>query len=130
MARKKKRVYSTKPAEPEKVDDDFSHDPEGTLPPATEEQPEPAAPAPEPGKFTLDQAIERFYKNPREEQFWCPDKKGFALAVGNMYLQFKDHFFKTSNPAEVEALLRANDPGAKYNVHFFAMNPELRNLKK
>lgn len=124
MAKSKKRVYSTKSfIEPaEENTDDFSHDPEGVLP--------PAAPDPEPGNFTLDQAIERFKKNPRQEQFWCPDKKGFALAVGNMYLQFKDHFLITSDPKEVEALLRANDPGARYNVHFFAINPDLRNFKK
>jgi hypothetical protein len=122
MARRKKRVYSTKPRTAE-----------GVLAPAdTEEaeaQPDPVVPAPEPGKFTLDQAIERFKKNPREEQFWCPGQKGFALAAGDMYLQFKDHFLTTSNPAEVEALMRSNDPGAKYNVQFFAMSPELRNIK-
>lgn len=126
---KKKRVYSTKnwiePEEP-KVEDDFSHDPEGELPPA---DPEPVVAAPEPGRYTLDQTIERFKKNPRAEQFWCPDKKGFALAVGDMYLQFKDHFFTTSDPREIEALMRADDPGARYNAHFFAMNPELRNIK-
>jgi hypothetical protein len=121
MARKKKRVYSTKPRVTEKAE----------LAPATEEaaEPDPVVPVPVGGKFTLDQAIGRFKKNPRKEQFWCPEQKGFALAVGNMYLQFKDHFLTTSNPAEVEALMRANDPGAKYNVHFFAMNPELRNIK-
>ncbi|MHC4316639.1 MAG: hypothetical protein ACYSW3_29705, partial [Planctomycetota bacterium] len=90
MPAKKKRVYSTKPRQPEKVDD-VSHDPEGVLAPAAEEgeaQPDPVAPAPQPGKYTLDQAIERFKKKPRKEQFWCPEQKGFALAVGNMYLQF------------------------------------------
>ncbi len=80
--------------------------------------------------LTMDEAIEEFRKNPRQEQFWCPEHKGFALAAGNMYLEFKDHFLLTSDPAEVEALLRANDPGARYNVHFFSMSPELRNFRK
>jgi hypothetical protein len=38
--------------------------------------------------------------------------------------------FLTSDPVEVEILLRANDPGAKYGTHFVALNPVLRNLKK
>ena len=118
MARKK-RVYSTKSF--------IDPKPEGVLPPAEESTPE--VPPPVDGRYTLDQAIERFKKNPREEQFWCPGKKGFALAAGNRYLQFKDHFFTTCDPVEVELLMRSDDPGAKYNAHFFAINPELRNLK-
>lgn len=120
---KKKPAYSTKNwVEPEEPTIEAVEE-------AAEADPAPVVPPPEPGKYTLDQAIERFKKNPKTEQFWCPETKGFALAVGDMYLQFKDHFFETSDPAEVEALMRANDPGARYNVQFFAMNPELRNLK-
>lgn len=129
MAKKanKKPAYSTKNwIEPEEPQTAAEEQAEAAM---NDADPAPAVPAPEPGKHTLEQAIEQFKKNPRSEQFWCPGTKGFALAVGNMYLQFKDHFFTTSDPKEVEALMRANDPGARYNVHFFAMNPDLRNIK-
>lgn len=91
--------------------------------------PAPAVEAPKPGKLTMDQAIEKFKKNPREVRFWCPLRKGQSIAKGDHFIQFKDHWFKTSDPAEVEIIMRSTESNIKYNHDIYAEDPELRNLK-
>ena len=124
MAKKKKRVYSTKgrkvEAEP-KIDEII--DEESGL-----NESEDVAINTD-SRMTIDEAIAWFAKNPHEEEFISLDKAGTAICQGNHYIQFKDGRFFTSDPAEVEILLRANSVGAKYGVHFVALNPVLRNLK-
>ena len=78
------------------------------------------------GRFTLDEAIKWFKKAPHPEKFFCTDAPGFALAQGNHYLKFKKGYFVTADPAEVEVLMRSR----QFNLHIFAVNPVLRNLKK
>jgi len=88
---------------------------------------EPAKKAPKVrAKFTLDQAIEWFKKDPHAEEFFCTDAPGFALAHGNYYLQFKKGHFVTADPAEVEILMRSR----QFNLFIYAVNPTLRNLRK
>lgn len=98
--------------------------------------PEPTESKPDPGpepkakkvrsKFTLDQAVEWFEKDPHPEEFFCTGPAGLAIAHGNHYLQFVKGKFMTSDPAEVKILMGLRE----YNQSIFAMNPVLRNLKK
>jgi hypothetical protein len=81
-------------------------------------------------RMTIDEAVKWFKADPHMEEFISLDKMGTAIAHGNRYIQFVKGVFLTSDPVEVEILLRANDPGAKYGTHFVALNPVLRNLKK
>jgi len=130
MPRKKKRPYSTKKWIEPKTE--AATEEEKTEEVAEEAPADPAVPTPEPGKFTLDQAIEQFKKNPKEETFWIPPEypQGQAIAAGDIYIKFEKGIFRTSNPAEVETIMRSVGPGITYNMHIFAMSPGLRNLKK
>ncbi len=77
-------------------------------------------------KFTLDEAIEWFRNDPHPEEFFCTGPSGFALVHGNFYLKFEKGKFVTSDPAEVEILMRARE----FNLFIYAVNATLRNLKK
>jgi hypothetical protein len=99
----------------------------GSVRPKAEPDPEPKDP-----RLTLNEAIEWFRKDPHEEVFFCPETPGFALASGNHYLKFRPKpnstgpgYFRTSDPVEVEILMRARE----FNLFYFAVNPVLRNLK-
>ena len=80
-------------------------------------------------RLTVDEAIAWFAKKPHEEEFISLDKAGTAIACGNLYIQFKNGKLRTSDPAVVKALLKANAVGARYGIHFVGLNPKLRNLK-
>lgn len=76
-------------------------------------------------RFTLDEAIEWFKKDPHPEEFFCTGAPGFALVQGNLYMKFKKGYFATSDPAEVEALMRSRE----FNLFIYAVNANLRNLR-
>jgi len=86
----------------------------------------PKAPKASPAKFTLEEALAWFRKNPHKEAFFCDGPAGFAIAKGDLYVQFKKGELETSDPAAVEVLMRARE----YNTTIHAINPVLRNLKK
>lgn len=128
---KKKRAYSTKDFM-KKPDDDLIQNP--IMPPAPEENAE-ADPAPRPAQLpTIDDAIEEFRKNPRKETFFSPGLE-LGIAHGDTYIKFKwdqrryAGVYVTDNPKEVEIIMRAVDPGIRYNVAVFADNPALRNIR-
>jgi hypothetical protein len=127
MARKKKRVYSTKTTKAPVADKVVAdtQDPESIVEEIKEVVEDP--------RFTLDEAIGWFKNDPHQEEFFCPETPGFALASGNHYLKFNAKpgstgpgYFRTSDPAEVEILMRSRE----FNLFIFATNPILRNLKK
>lgn len=128
MARNRKRVYSTnKKSTARRVTVNESDDVFVNKATKTEPDPEPKDP-----RFTLNEAIEWFRGDPHEEVFFCPETPGFALASGEHYLKFNPDpsgrgpgYFKTSDPVEVEILMRARE----FNLFYFAENPILRNLK-
>jgi len=129
MPKKKKRVYSTKgrKVESEPTFDEIIDEESGLNESENESIDVQMVPK---CHITLDEAIAWFTKNPHEEEFISLDKPGTAVCQGNHYIQFKNASLVTSDPAVVEILLRANAPGAKYGVHFVALNPVLRNFKK
>jgi len=92
-------------------------------------------PDPKPAALpTIDEAIAEFRKNPRMETFFCPGR-AVGIAHGNKYIKFEWDFrrnsgvYMTSDPQEVEIIMRSTESGIRYNVAIFAENPAIRNIK-
>jgi hypothetical protein len=126
MPRRKKRAYSTNRDSARKITPAVASDPVGIFEAKTVEV-EPVEKSPKVrAKFTLDEAIEWFRKDPHPEEFFCTGPPGFALVQGDHYLKFEKGQFVTSDPVEVEILMRSRE----FNLFIYVVNANLRNLRE
>ena len=73
-------------------------------------------------QLTKAQAVKKFEKDGKPVEFWSTRYKGFALAAGKLYIQFKDYKFKATKAAEVSALINSPD----FRLHIFCREYYLR----
>lgn len=77
---------------------------------------------PKPPDMSLAAVLDRLRATPRAVTFNSIRAGGYAVAIGDKVFKFKDHDFITSDPDEVELLMRCD----RYGYDFFVLDAELR----
>lgn len=90
-----------------------------------DEQQQPAEKASPVVLLTKEEALKKWKQNPKIEKFECFTWKGFALSGPAGYIKFQNGEIFISDIDQIRQLM--ND--RTYNVHVFAENPLLRNVK-